>query len=237
MLTPEQHARFSADGFVLLAGRFTLSEVHQWIAECERLWRDAPGYLSADRSKYRRTAGGGRPPDRVDSVLDHSPLFAQLVADPRIVDPVSMLIGAPASLMHAKLITRRQGAMGYRVHQDYPSWEHLGVAADAMLSVQVSIDRATADNGAVELYPALHRARLPAPTGAPHGTGESALRGTPAQVIASEPGDLLCFHSLAPHQSASNRTAHPRRTLYLTYAGRFEPARSPRHLAARSGVH
>jgi ectoine hydroxylase-related dioxygenase (phytanoyl-CoA dioxygenase family) len=166
---------------------------------------------------------GGKVADRIDPVIDISPVFAKLANDPRIVEPVSEMLGAAASLMKAKLITKRPGTMGYLPHQDFPYWEHMGLAADVMLSVQVAIDRGTPENGALELYPCLHRSRLPSPAGAPLDTDARALDPHPSEVVASEPGDLLCFHSLAPHQSGPNRAGHPRRTLYFTYAGGVGP--------------
>lgn len=223
MLTREQLARYNGDGFVLLAGRFTLSEINDWMAECERLWREISPDAAVDRVQYRTATAGGRVADRIDPLLDISPLFAGLAADPRIVEAVSALVGAPASLMKAKLITKRPGTMGYLPHQDFPYWEHLGIAADSMISVQVSIDRATANNGALELYSGLHGNRLPAPAGAPLDTDAAVLDRYIGQLITSEPGDLLCFHSLAPHKSGPNRASHPRRTLYLTYVGGVGP--------------
>jgi ectoine hydroxylase-related dioxygenase (phytanoyl-CoA dioxygenase family) len=174
--------------------------------------------------------------DRIDPVIDISSVFAALAHDARIVSAVSSLLGKPASLMKAKLITKRPGTMGYLPHQDFPYWEHLGIAADAMLSVQVSIDRATEDNGALEVYPGLHTQRLPAPAGAPLDTDAAALEPYIGQVIASEPGDLLCFHSMTPHQSGPNRASHPRRTLYLTYVGGADPGLYERYHAARAAT-
>ena len=223
MLTHDQIARYREDGFVLLAGRFALAEVHTWVSECERLWHDLANDLNADRIQYRGATSGGKVPDRIDPVVDISPVFASLASDPRIVDAVTAMMGVPASLMKGKLITKRPGTMGYLPHQDYPYWEHLGIVPDAMLSVQVAIDRATADNGALELYPGLHHERLPAPPDAPLDTDAAALEHFPSQVVASEPGDLLCFHSMTPHKSGPNVASHPRRTLYLTYAGGVGP--------------
>lgn len=236
MLTHEQLSRYRSDGFVLLAGRFTLSDINDWVVECERLWRDLSSDLGADRIQYRAGTAGGRVADRIDPVVDISPLFAALARDSRIVDAVSALLGAPAALMKGKLITKRPGTMGYLPHQDYPYWEHLGIEANAMLSVQVAIDRATADNGALELYPALHHQRLPSPPGAPHDTDAAALDRYTSQVIASEPGDLLCFHSMTPHKSGPNRASHPRRTLYLTYAGGAGSDLYERYHAARAAT-
>jgi hypothetical protein len=219
LLTREQSERYQRDGYVLLAGRFTLVEVHDWVSECERLWQELSDDLRADRIQYRGGIAGGRVADRIDPVVDISPAFGRLAADPRIVDAATALLGAPAALMKAKLITKRPGTMGYLPHQDFPYWEHLGIGADAMLSVQVSIDRATPDNGALEVYPGLQRTRLPAPPGAPLDTDVRALEAHSSEVVASEPGDLLFFHSMTPHRSGPNRAGHPRRTLYLTYVG------------------
>ena len=43
------------------------------------------------------------------------------------------------------------------MHQDFPYWAPLGIPADDLLTLQVSIDRGgRADNGAVELFARLH---------------------------------------------------------------------------------
>ena len=217
MPTAEQLVRYREDGFVVLSGHFAAEEVARWGDECDRLWRAMATNHDADRIQFRGDTAGSRVADRIDPVDDVSPMFAALAADPRIVAAATALFGAPASLMKAKLITKRPGTMGYLSHQDHPYWAHLGVSADRMLSVQVSIDPATAENGALEVFPALHHERLPAPAHAPLEVDEAALDLADGRVMASKAGDLLFFHSLVPHRSGPNRATLPRRTLYLTY--------------------
>jgi ectoine hydroxylase-related dioxygenase (phytanoyl-CoA dioxygenase family) len=37
------------------------------------------------------------------------------------------------------------------------------------------------------------------------------------EKIETQPGDVLIFHALAPHQSGPNTAAYSRRSLYLSY--------------------
>ena len=79
----------------------------------------------------------------------------------------------------------------------------------------VSIDRATTENGCLEMADAPRLAGL---------IGEEWTPLTPGQMAAfalipvpSEPGDVLFFDSYAPHGSQPNMTDEARRILYLTY--------------------
>lgn len=218
MLSAESIARYRSDGFLLVSGEFAGGEVSEWREECDRLWGEMAVAHDAERIQFRGDMFGARIADRIDPVLDVSPCFAALAADPRIVAAASALFGSTAFLVKAKLITKRPETTGYLAHQDHPYWEQLGIPPDNMMSVQVSIDPGTAENGALEVFPARHHARLPAPTDAPLDLDESVLEPALWQVIASHPGDLLFFHSLVPHRSGPNRARFPRRTLYLTYA-------------------
>jgi ectoine hydroxylase-related dioxygenase (phytanoyl-CoA dioxygenase family) len=79
----------------------------------------------------------------------------------------------------------------------------------------VSIDKATRENGCLEM------------TDAPRFAGLIGKEWTPltAQEMASfslievptDPGDVLFFDSYAPHASKPNLTDRARRILYLTY--------------------
>ena len=216
-LNPFQLARYQARGYVAVRGRFDASDVALWQAECDRLWETLAVNTGDTRVQFRGHANGTAVADRIDPLLDVSPVFRRMARDPRIMSAVEGLLEGPAKVMKAKLITKRSGTQGYGLHQDFPYWLHMGLPAAQLLTVQVAIDPANEENGGVELWPGMHRDILPAPPENPLDVAESAVAGTEAELIPLSTGDLLIFHSLAPHRSAANNSSRSRRAVFVTY--------------------
>lgn len=210
---------FRATGYVVARGLFTPVEVTGWQRECERLWSDvADGKTGSGRVQRRAHAAGGMIADRIDPVLDVSRAFARLASDPRMMAVVRSALGAAPTLVKAKLIEKRPGTRGYGMHQDYPYWAWLGIPADEILSVAVAIDAAHSGNGGVEVFPALHHARLTPGADEPLDVDERSMDLSAGEIPSLASGDLLLFHSLTPHRSAANASSESRRALFLTYA-------------------
>lgn len=218
MLSDRQRAAFENKGFVQLEGLFSPEEVHEWQEECERLQRETDVSEEKDRVQLRDHQSGNPVADRFDPVIDISPVFDDLAHDSRILDFVEAALGGPAQLMKDKLITKRPGTDGYGLHQDFPYWKCVRLPPDALLSVQVSIDPADKTNGALEVFPGRHDRQLEGPPEEPRDVNEALVDHGRAEVVESEAGSLLLFHSLVPHRSSANSSERSRRTLYLTYA-------------------
>lgn len=216
-LTAPELDHYWRAGYVTVRGGFAPEEVQAWQQECERLWAVAGGQLDAGRIQHRGRVTGGTTADRIDPVVDVSPLFAALARDPRILGPVGAALGSEAILFKDKLISKRPGTLGYGMHQDFPYWERLGIPADELLSVQVAIDAATRDNGALEVFEGLHHAKVKPPADNPLDADETAMDLNRGQRTDLAAGDLLLFHSLVPHRSGPNNSAVSRRALFLTY--------------------
>jgi ectoine hydroxylase-related dioxygenase (phytanoyl-CoA dioxygenase family) len=205
------------DGYVIVRNRFHRDEIAGWRAECDRLWSVVDGDPDTPRVQWRGHAREGQVRDRIDPVVDISPVFAALAADPRIVSPAREVLRAEPALMKAKLIIKRRGTAGYAMHQDYPYWAPLGIPADDLLTLLVSIDPARADNGAVEVFARLHHRPLESRPSEPLDVDESRMDLSRGRVAELAPGDLLLFHSLTPHRSGSNGSGGSRRALFFTY--------------------
>jgi len=205
-------------GFVVVRDFFERSRQAEWVNECERL----SGILAAAEAGNPRFHGRthltlGHIFDRIDPVIDLSPVFQRIAHDASLAGACGQLIGEPAALFKDKLIAKPPGTFGYLIHQDYPYWEHLGIPADLMLTAWVAIDRADEENGALELFPGLHHARIPGTPDAPMDVDETRVDTSSGVIIAMEPGDVLFFHSMAPHRSSPNRSNRHRRSLLLTF--------------------
>lgn len=212
-LTEADVARYRRDGFVVLPGVFPAGEAAAWAGECDRL-QALPGVFHPDNLRTG-VLNSERPPDRLDPVVDLSPLLRDVALGPRLRSLASRLLGDDAALFKDKVILKPPGTRGYDPHQDYAYWSWLPAPPAALLSVLVALDPATAANGAVELFPRLHH-RLLTPEGVPADVEEADLTTRP-HLAVTEPGDVVVFHSLTPHRSGPNRTGTERRQLYLSY--------------------
>ncbi len=204
-------------GYVTLRDCFTPEEVGEWQAECDRILASDIVNRENIRTPFRMNSGNT--PERVDPVVDISPVFANLVADNRLLAPLRALLGDNVILFKDKLILKLPETDGYIMHQDWAwGWQDL-CPADDILSVSVQIDGADPENGSIELFGGYHHKLLP-PAGLQTNfrADELALidpeRG---EKVRTKPGDMLIFHALTPHQSGRNTSTRPRRSLYLTY--------------------
>jgi hypothetical protein len=204
-------------GYIKVSSLFTQEEVAAWQKECERLQS-----LDLVNPNNKRTPFKNPEvpyPEKIDPVIDISPVFAALTADDRITSTLKALFADDALLFKDKIIYKLPGMNGYSMHQDWAwGWQHLAPAED-LLSVSFQIDGADATNGCIELFEGYHHSLL-TPPGEERGFNEEEknlidrARGEKMETVA---GDVLIFHSLTPHQSGKNLATYPRRSLYLTY--------------------
>jgi ectoine hydroxylase-related dioxygenase (phytanoyl-CoA dioxygenase family) len=216
-LSPQQIDSYRRDGYLIVKGVFDAGKVSQLQNECERLWATVPATRDNPRVQWRGLIDGGEIADRIDPVLDVSPLFAALARDKGLVAMASGVLDGSAMVFKCKLITKRPGTLGYKMHQDYPYWEFLGAPADDYVNVLVAFDPFDAKSGATEVFPGLHHERVPPPPDAPHDADEARVDTSRGVLIVLEPGDVALFHSMAPHRSGPNRGERARRGLFLTY--------------------
>jgi ectoine hydroxylase-related dioxygenase (phytanoyl-CoA dioxygenase family) len=217
VLAPAEVDAYARRGFVVIPGVFGGDEVVAYAAECDRL--EQSGILDPDNLRTH-VLNSDRPPDRLDPLVDISPLFRELASSPRLTTPAGQILGDEALLFKDKVIFKPPGMKGYATHQDFAYWQWLPAPPEALLTVLVALDGATAENGAVEFFAGKHSSLLTAP-GAPADVDATTL-GAPGEIVETNPGDVVMFHSLTPHRSGDNRSASMRRQLYLSYsAARF----------------
>lgn len=226
-LSATQVAEYHGKGYIALKGAFSSSEVSAIQAECDRLF----SLHTEDKDKhnlrvqFRQSASGRAVLDRIDPFIDISPVLRDLGNDPRIVDAVSAIFGEQASLFKDKMILKRPGTHGYGVHQDYTNWQEVPPPAELLISVLVSVDDSSRENGALELFPGMHQnhyreREVPSDIFNPKAglVPDEVMAGRPSELIDLKAGDLVFFHSLTPHQSGVNTSNQTRRAIYFSYA-------------------
>jgi hypothetical protein len=214
-------------------------------------WMTVPGFLGPDELDLLRNEAdrllqekrhfdmrGGVPfsptrSDRLDPVIDLSPSFAALAADPRVTGLAATVLGGQPQLMKDKFIAKPPGAAGYLTHQDGAYWKDLGIDFDGFLTVALFLDDAAPDQGPVECASGFHRLLLTGPNGE-IDPDDSQLG--PFTMIEAKAGDALLIHSLTPHRSGTNRSNRMRRALLFSYGVDDRPDLYGRYYQMRQSI-
>jgi len=200
---------WETNGWSLVPAFLGSAELERLRDEADRLWSDQS--LFGTRGAVPNSATRS---DRLDPVIDVSPLFRALAKDARLIAAVETALGGETRLMKDKFIAKPPGAGGYAAHQDGAYWPGMGLQVERFLTAILFLDDSTAEKGAIECAPGFHRTLLTDP-GEVADPDETALGDFNA--IEAKAGDLLLLHSLTPHRSGPNRGTGMRRALLFTY--------------------
>ncbi len=210
-------ARFQAEGYLCVPGVFSSIEVAVLAAEAERL-AGLSTLIHSNNLRCRwadHVETGECRFDCFDPVIDLSPQITAATQHPALLHVLAAIYGEPARLFKDKLIYKPPGAPGYDLHQDWLAWEGF---PQSFVTVIVAIDAATAEAGATEVYPGLHKAGCLSPAdGEFHRLKPEQVEGVEAVPLLLAPGDVAVFSGHLPHRSGANRSSHSRRLLYLSY--------------------
>jgi hypothetical protein len=147
---------YAADGFVVFRGVFPEEEIQALDAEATRL-HERKDLIDTDNIRCRwqnHFQTGECRFDCFDPVIDLSPVCERIARAPQLLDLVGRVYGEPACLFKDKLIFKPPGAEGYRLHQDYISWDSFPTS---FLTAIVAIDPCDRENGATEVFRGYHR--------------------------------------------------------------------------------
>lgn len=224
--SPQGSARFANHrtqywqrGYTVISGLYTGAQLDAFRRESERLWQ-VPG-LDDDlnlRTEFRRDTQGTYVLDRLDPVLDLSPVLAGAAMEPSLLDALEVVLGGCCMLLKCKLIRKDPGTRGYAPHQDFLYWKWLDTAPDLLCSVAISLFDTDETSGGIGFYPAQHQTLIPGPADNPDGDCDVArLDRSVSDLPLLKAGDVLVFHSLAPHFSGPNLGGLPRTVLLPSY--------------------
>lgn len=211
MLTNEQLTDFERDGFLVVKAMYDEDEMRNVLA-----WTEEVSNYPEVPAKYMMYFEQSKldPEKRILSrIEDFEPWhegFSRLFNDDRMKGYTTQLFGEEAVLYKDKINFKMPGGDGFKAHQDVQAgWDRY---AKLHITVLVSIDASTLENGCLEMAAGQHWNGLIGEKWQP--LDEDALSYVP---VPTEPGDAVFFDSFAPHRSEPNLTGEARRVLYVTY--------------------
>jgi len=200
VFTAEQMAAYREQGWLLARSFVAPPEV-----EALARWTDELVARPEEPGKhmvYREQSladPGRRVIQRIENFCPYHPAFDVLVRGGRLQAAVEQLLGGSACLFKEKINFKMPGGSGFEAHQDQQAgWT---VYAPLFVTVLVSIDPATLENGCLEMADAPRFAGLIGDEWRPLTAEQMASFAL--LPVPTEPGDALFFDSYVPH--ASNR--------------------------------
>lgn len=230
-LTDADVARFAADGYVV---------VEQLLDEEETsLLRDiARGDQALQQEAGSRADGeGGAVKLVVRNELPEDTIYGALVRSRRIVATMQQLLGDEVYHYHHKMILKEAFVGGaWAWHQDYGYWYNNGCLFPDMASCMIAVDRATRENGCLQVVPGSHRlgridhGKVGEQTGADPERVAAILERLELVYCELEPGSAIFFHSNVLHRSDQNQSDRPRWAFICCYNTRHnDPYKESRH--------
>jgi hypothetical protein len=194
--TAAECAHLTRDGYLVVREFFPLSriaDVLRWTAELAAA-PEVPGRHWAYHEDSV-TEAGRRVLQRIENFCAFHQEFDQLIRDGALARWASVLMGGSVVLFKDKINFKMPGGGGFKAHQDQQAgWS---VYAPIFITAMVTLDRATLENGCLEI--------------GTRRNGE-ALIGAEWSPLDAEGLTLQAVPTSKP-----NRTNAPRRILYLTY--------------------
>lgn len=222
--------QFQRDGFLIVKSLLTAEEV-VLLGEVARTDQQLA------QSAYSRLDAKGQ--ETVLSVRNElgDDMYSTIARSHRVVSRMTSLLGGEVYQYHHKLNLKQPRVGGaWEWHQDYGYWYDNGCLLPDMGSCMIAIDRATQENGCLQvlrgsqLMGRVNHGKTGGQTGADPERVQVALERFELVHVVLEPGDAVMFHANLLHRSDQNRSEHPRWVLICCYnTRRNDPYKESRH--------
>ena len=227
ILTQEQKDQFWRDGVLTASNAVTdeqlatlRSQFAEWV-EQSRCHDTAYGETVDGRARF--DVEPGHSPEkpalrRVSAPTDVSDIFYEVIANSRMTDMVTDLIGPNVKHHHNKINSKLPGAATkVKWHQDFPFTPHSNTD---LVTALLMLDDVTEENGPLKVVLGSHKGPLHSLWQEDRFTGAvddaQAERMEASAVKCFGPAGSVCLmHSCVAHGSAPNRSNRPR-TLFIT---------------------
>lgn len=201
---------YNRDGYYLMKNVITEAGMELLRQEIKRLCRQHPECITFENA----VDGTNRKVmHKISNFLERSPVLMDLALAPFLIEVVEGILGEVAVLCTDKVNFKQPGGRGFQPHQDMSGvWQ---TYMSNILSVFISCEKATVENGCLEIAPGQHRRGLLSGYMLP--IEESIAKTLPFKKLETKPGDVIFFDGFAPHQSAANFSEQGRSAILFTY--------------------
>ncbi len=221
---------YHQQGYVMVRSMFSSAEI-------DLLRRAAKEDKVLDEHSYGRQDGEG---GVVHLALWNHPgegIYGMIARCRSIVESCEKLLGGEVYHYHSKMVMKEPRIGGaWTWHQDYGYWYQNGVLFPLLTSAFIAVDRATRENGCLQIIPRSHElGRIDHvltgdQAGADRERVNEVLKVLPLVYAEMEPGDALFFHPNLLHRSDQNRSEIPRWSIICCYnAARNNPYKESHH--------
>ncbi|QEY14891.1 phytanoyl-CoA dioxygenase family protein [Cellvibrio sp. KY-GH-1] len=217
-LTQEQIDAYHRDGYVIVRGYYTPEEI-------KRLQDAAFNDDSLNERAWQKKDGTGKVSKVCLWQQTGDDFYSMFSRGRRLVDTAETLIGEPIYHTSTKIMMKEPFVGGaWEWHQDFGYWHRDNLMLyPKSLSCMVAINRATVENGCLQVLKGSHHlGRLDhSKTGDQKGADmlfvNEAMKYHELINVELEPGDTLFFHCNLLHKSNENRSSEPRWSLICAY--------------------
>lgn len=224
-LNEDQIEEFARNGYLIVTDLFDSEEVSLLLniaRNDKQIAQDANERLDLNSGKAKLWITGS---------LDRD-IYSAIVRSPRVVDPMEQILGGEVYHYHHKVMLKEPFVGGaWEWHQDYGYWYSNACLFPYMASCLIAIDRATRENGCLQVIKGSHHmgriehGKAGEQTGADIERVKEALKHLELVHCELEPGSALFFHCNLLHRSDANRSPNPRWSLVCSYNAARNPCR------------
>ncbi|WP_417381659.1 phytanoyl-CoA dioxygenase family protein [Gimesia sp.] len=230
LISAEHLTAFQQDGFLIVEGLFSQEEV-------TLLGQIGRADLAMQQATFSRADGeGGAVKLNVENEVGDD-IYGAIASCHRVVDRMEALLGDEVYHYHHKMIQKEAKVGGaWAWHQDYGYWYNNGCLSPDMGSCMIAVDRATVENGCLQVLRGSHllgridHGKVGDQTGADPERVQAALERMELFYCTLEAGSAIFFHSNLLHRSDQNKSEHPRWGFICCYNTRHnDPYKESRH--------